>query len=196
MEFPPVELTASRADFKQKQAPHAENLQRILHNPQARTVTLFANSLAKIVGYNSGDNDTVATTRTSKLNTLCITDGTGPCIGVVIGGGRFDHRGRSLPGSKVRIFHVFPRNVNSGDEIRFYKLHGRGLTVRAAMHGGGFSSRRSEEQARMLRPLFSAMKVRLDFNEACERRDGNKPMGVMIHDSHMVQFVTELEQSH
>jgi hypothetical protein len=194
MDFPPVELTASRAEFRQT---HAENLQFIRGNPQSRTVTLFANSLAKVVGYNSEEGDTVATTGTSKLNTLCITDGFGPCIGVAIGGEKFDRRGRLLPGSKVRIFHVFPRNATSREEIGLYvqKLQSWGLTVRAAMHGGDVDSQRSVGQSRRLRALFSAMNVWVDFDETCERRFSSQPMGVIIHNNHAVQFVTELEQS-
>lgn len=196
MDSPPVELTASRIVLKQTRASHAENLQRIMRNPQSRTVTLFANSLVKMVGYNSEDGDTVATTGTSKLNTLCITDGMGPCIGLAIGGERFDRRGGPLPGSKVRIFHVFPRNVTSKDEVEGYiqKLQRWGLTVRAAMHGGELDSQKSVGQSRMFRALFLNMNVRLDVDETCERRDDNKPMGVIIHDNHAVQFVTNLEQ--
>ena len=183
MDFPPVELIKYRLN------------QPAMTNLQSRLFTLHANSVLKIVGYNSNDGDTVATTGTSKRNTLCFTDGMGPCIGVAIGGEKLKH-GVPSKGAKVRIFHVFPRNATSQHELRAYiqKLQQFGLTVKAAMHGGETTSPKSLAQASNLSALFSRMNVQVVFDETCEKREANKPLGVLIHANHAVQFVTELAQ--
>lgn len=201
MEPPPADFIASRIDLKQTRASHAETLQCITRNPQSRTVTLFANSLVKMIGYNVQAGDTVATTGTSKLKTLCITDGMGPCIGVAIGGEKLNLHGVPSFGAKVRVFHVFPWNLGAPAELRAYieKLQGWGLSVRAAMHGGalgGVIPEISVWQSRMLRALFLNMNVQLDMDETCERRDDCKPMGVIIDVTHAVRFVTNLKQGH
>jgi hypothetical protein len=99
-------------------------------------------------------------------------------------------------GAKVRIFHVFPRNATSQHELRAYiqKLQQFGLTVKAAMHGGETTSPKSLAQASNLSALFSRMNVQVVFDETCEKREANKPLGVLIHANHAVQFVTELAQ--
>jgi len=173
---------------------------------------------AKAVG-SSGPGNPPASTGTSQLNTLCITDGMGPCIAVAVGGEKRTLNGNA-PGAKVRVFHVFPRNSNITKNIGVYikNLQRSGLTVKVAMHGGNYdpdiiagaykeldrspkspyyealasASRLPHERAQELRNLFSSLGVKTEFDEASEKRHTFTPLGVFIRDDNSVQFVTQV----
>lgn len=71
----------------------------------------FPFARSKAVAYNARENSSPASTGTSQTNVVCLTDGMGPCIAVAVGGERMGAGASSL-GAKVRVFHVFPDNVD------------------------------------------------------------------------------------
>lgn len=69
-------------------------------------------------------------------------------------------------------------------------MRARGLTVKAAMHGGDADS---IADARMLRRFFQEQEIELHFDETCELREGKSScLGAVVRPDHTVQFVTEL----
>lgn len=185
MERFPRELTAARIkDLHPGQLP-----------PRRQFVLRPSHDL-KAVAYNARENSSPASTGTSQTNVVCLTDGMGPCIAVAIGGERMG-AGVSSLGAKVRVFHVFPDNVDVsgslGDYVR--RLQRDGLHVRAALHGGENDLEKSRQASSEIRSLLQGLGVQVEFDEACERRDGlDTLLGAVIDDEHKVDFVTELAQ--
>jgi hypothetical protein len=183
----PAELTAARI----KNLAPGESM-------GPRQFVLSPNRDVKAVAYASLPGSRPATTGTSQPGVLCLTDGMGPCIAVAIGG----EPGATRPGghserARVRVFHVFPDNVDVtgaiGDYVR--RLQGDGLTVRAALHGGEADLYKSRSTAAAIRSLFAEQGVRVEFDESCERRDGlDTPLGAVVDEGNEVQFVTGLAQ--
>jgi hypothetical protein len=98
---------------------------------------------AKVIGYSHDIHNLVDGTKTpssvqsrgtSQKNLLCVTDEMSPCQAVAIGGEKINRE----EGAKVRVFHAFPSNKNAVEDLRTYvkNLHGEGLNVKAATHGG------------------------------------------------------------
>ncbi|RZI40923.1 hypothetical protein EGT07_21750 [Herbaspirillum sp. HC18] len=195
LEAPAAVLSASRVRALSVYRARDENLRRsLMHFLGPRRYLLQPGDTVKMIGYNA-DESPVATTGTSRIDMPCLTDGMGPCIAVAIGGERRNN-GSCLPGAKARIFHVFPFNTNSVQELSSYitKLQDAGLTVRAAMHGGEEMIRLSRKQAANLRAMFAEANVHVDFDETCENLVGSTLLGAVIREDNSVQFVTELVQ--
>lgn len=185
MERFPRELTAARIkDLNPGQlAPRRQFVLRPSHD-------------LKAVAYNARPNSFPASTGTSQTNVVCLTDGMGPCIAVAVGGERMG-AGASSVSAKVRVFHVFPDNVDVsgslGDYVR--RLQRDGLRVRAALHGGENDLEKSRQASAEIRSVLQGLGVQVEFDEACERRDGRDSLlGAVIDDQHKVDFVTELAQ--
>lgn len=67
-----------------------------------------------------------------------------------------------------------------------------GLTLRIAMHGGLSSSDSSLATASALRALFDSQQVPVEFDETCEKRMGETPLGAVINDDYSIDFITRL----
>jgi hypothetical protein len=163
-----------------------------------RNFILRSDRDVKIVDYNSENNSKVISTGTSKLNTLCFTDGMGVCNALAIAGEKM-HDGLPGKGAKVRIFHVFPDNVEVEKTISAYieKIRSQGLVVKAAAYGGDADDEDSMNVANNLRGLLKKMNVNVEFDEMCDKRlSDDAPLGVAIGDDHSAQFVTKLEFKH
>jgi hypothetical protein len=166
----------------------------------------------KVIGYSDGTDagrnispSSAQSTGTSQKNVLCVTDGMGPCIAVAVGGENIDATGTKRAGATVRIFHVYPYNDNAIADIRVYldKLRSRGLTIKAAMHGGSADSETSMALAQNLRGLFQVNGIALQFDETCEKRGSysdrtavvqgaSTPMGAVIKHDNSVNFITNI----
>ncbi|RZI40922.1 hypothetical protein EGT07_21745 [Herbaspirillum sp. HC18] len=196
MDEPPSELTAYRMENVPVHSARDENIRRSLMNDRgSREFFLRPGDIVKMIGFNWYSGAPVATTGTSKINTLCLTDGLMTCIAVAIGGENFSC-GSLSTGAKVRIFHVHPANTGSVPQLRSYikRLKRAGLTVRAAMFGGMDRDVMSVTQAENLRSLLAELNVNVDFDETCEKRNDDTPLGVVILDDHSIRFVTKLAQ--
>lgn len=196
MDEPPPELTGYRMEDAPVHSARDEHIRRSLMNDRgSREFFLRPGDIVKMIGFNWYFGAPVATTGTSKINTLCLTDGMMTCIAVAIGGENFS-RGSLSPGAKVRIFHVHPGNTGSVPQLRSYieRLKQAGLTVRAAMFGGMAGDALSDIQAKNLRQLMADMQVNVDFDETCEKRNDDTPLGVVIQQDHSIRFVTELSR--
>jgi|GEM_PF-5122564 len=160
----------------------------------------------KVAGFNYNvPNDAhtshLYSTGTSLTNTPVITDGMGACIAVAFAAERiYPRTGRPMPGAKVRVFHVYPfarQELEPGEvlnAIRRYidQIREDRLTLRVAMHGGLSSSTASLATARELRAMFDREQVPIEFDETCDRRSEQTPLGAVINDDYSVDFITRL----
>nr|WP_304382570.1 hypothetical protein [Xanthomonas vasicola]MDO6954150.1 hypothetical protein [Xanthomonas vasicola] len=67
-----------------------------------------------------------------------------------------------------------------------------GLALRVAMHGGLSDSESSIATASALRTLFDSQQVPVEFDETCEKRIEETPLGAVINDDYSVDFITRL----
>ncbi|MCK4120681.1 type III effector [Ralstonia solanacearum] len=163
-------------------------------------------AIVKVAGFNGLTPNTQSTghlysTGTSQPNTLVVTDNMTACIAIACAAENIEPAtGDRLPGAKVRVFHLLPfaHEELMPDEvlmsIRNYLEDTRqeGLTIRAAMHGGDTQGDMSISTAVALRNLLHELDVALEFDETCENRATNTPLGAVIRDDHSVQFVTQI----
>ncbi|WP_057655732.1 XopAF/AvrXv3 family type III secretion system effector, partial [Xanthomonas axonopodis] len=138
---------------------------------------------------------------TSLPNTPVITDGMGACIAIAFAAERINPGNRRpMPGAKVRVFHVYPfarQELAPGEVINaiqryIKKIRQEGLTLRVAMHGGLSSSESSLATANELRALFDSKQVPVEFDETCDKRAEETPLGAVINDDYSVEFITRL----
>ncbi len=105
-----------------------------------------------------------------------------------------------MPGAKVRVFHVYPfsRLELAPDEVmkaiqrHIDEIREDGLTLRVAMHGGLSDSDSSLTTASALRELFNSQQVPVEFDETCEKRMEETPLGAVINSDYSVNFITRL----
>ncbi|GKS92654.1 XopAF/AvrXv3 family type III secretion system effector [Acidovorax sp. SUPP2539] len=174
--------------------------------PHRYSFELHKGVTVKVAGFNGTVPNTESTrhlysTGTSQPNQLVVTDNMTACIAVACASENFDpYTGNSLPGAKVRVFHLLPfvHDELMPDEvlasIRDYieEIKQQGLTMRVAMHGGDADGGISTGTARALQFLFAQQNVPIEFDETCENRLTNTPLGAVIRDDHSVQFVTQI----
>lgn len=185
MEMDPLEYTAMTMSLVRRHTARDENMRRFIVSPEKHV---------KIIGFNDGFNSPPATTGTSQLNTLCLTDGLQVCNAVAIGGEKINGDVR-LPGSKVRVFHINPNNSDVREALSRYvtKLRQDGLQVKAAAYGGDSRDEGSMAIAEGVRTSLDQLTVPMEFDEMCDKRAGDlSMMGAVIDDDHKVQFVTSL----
>lgn len=164
--------------------------------PSHRQFVLRPGCDVKAVAYSADRESPPASTGTSQANVVCLTDGMGPCIAVAVGGERAA-AGALSSGAKVRVFHVFPDNAGVSEHLGGYvrRLQREGLRVRAALHGGRSDLEKSRRVCTEIRSLLHDLGVRVEFDEACEMRDGRDSLlGAVIGDQHEVTLITELAQ--
>ncbi|MGD3045398.1 XopAF/AvrXv3 family type III secretion system effector [Xanthomonas oryzae pv. oryzicola] len=173
---------------------------------QGRAFAIDHSTTVKVAGFNYNvPNDAHTThlysTGTSLRNTPVITDGMGACIAVAFAAERIDPRSkRPMPGAKVRVFHVYPfsRLELAPDEVmkaiqrHIDEIREDGLTLRVAMHGGLSDSDSSLTTASALRELFNSQQVPVEFDETCEKRMEETPLGAVINSDYSVNFITRL----
>ncbi|CAD0340818.1 XopAF/AvrXv3 family type III secretion system effector [Xanthomonas hortorum pv. vitians] len=173
---------------------------------QGRAFAIDHFTTVKVAGFNYNvPNDSHTThlysTGTSLPNIPVITDGMGACIGVAFAAERIDPRNkRPMPGAKVRVFHVYPfsrmelapKEVMKAIQRHIDEIREDGLTLRIAMHGGLSSSDSSLATASALRALFDSQQVPVEFDETCEKRMGETPLGAVINDDYSIDFITRL----
>lgn len=185
LEVDPPEYTALTMSLVRRHTARDENMRRFIVDPEKQV---------KIIGFNDGLNSPPATTGTSQLNTLCLTDGLQVCNAVAIGGEKIQD-GANRPGSKVRLFHVTPHNSGVRETLSRYvaKLRQDGLQVKAAAYGGDSRDEGSIAIANEVRTTLDQLNVPVEFDKMCEKRDGDLSlMGAVIDNDHKVQFVTSL----
>jgi hypothetical protein len=171
--------------------PGTADFEDLSRHPNPYTYLLSNDEIVKVTGYNAWEDDVnfaslpVASTGTSQTNRLCVTDNMGPCIAVAIGG--------EGPSPNVRVFHVFDNNTFE-EEITSYveKIKNKGLSVKAAMHGGDHPDDISQKTANDLRALFRSFKIELEFDETCEKKQGSTPLGAVILPDRSILFVKEV----
>ncbi|PPV07357.1 type III effector [Xanthomonas bromi] len=173
---------------------------------QGRAFAIDHFTTVKVAGFNynvPNDADTthLYSTGTSLPNTPVITDGMGACIAIAFAAERINPENRHpMPGAKVRVFHVYPfarEELAPGEVINaiqryIEKIRRDGLTLRAAMHGGLSSSESSLATASELRALFDSQQVPVEFDETCDERAEETPLGAVINDDYSVDFITRL----
>lgn len=123
---------------------------------------------------------------------------------VVIGVGKFENRSR-LACSKVALFHIYYLNENAAEDVKTHiaKMQKKGFAVKVALHGGVTENEKSMEMAGDLRQLFVGLKVKVEFDQTCEKRGGKSTSlgGVVRYfypghpDNYAVQFVTQVKQN-
>ncbi|MDB0573788.1 type III effector [Ralstonia solanacearum] len=166
-------------------------------------------STVKVAGFNGltpNDQNTrhLYSTGTSEPNTLVVTDQMTGCIAIALAAENLDPgTGERLPGAKVRVFHLLPfahEDLMPGEVLKSIKnyldeIKGQGLAIRAAMHGGDTQGDFSVSTAVALRNLLQEERVHLEFDETCENRTTDTPLGAVIRDDHSAQFVTQIVAS-
>lgn len=171
-----------------------------------RAFVIDRSTTVKVAGFNynvANDAHTshLYSTGTSLTNTPVITDGMGACIAVAFAAERiYPRTGRPMPGAKIRVFHVYPfarQELEPGEvmnTIRRYigQIRADRLALRVAMHGGLSSSDASLATARQLRAMFEREEVPIEFDETCNRRAEQTPLGAVINDDYSVDFITRL----
>jgi hypothetical protein len=177
--------------------------------PSCYRFELDKRTTVKVAGFNGlipNDENTMHlySTGTSQANTLVATDGMTACIAIACAAENRDpYTGNTLPGAKVRVFHLLPfaheelmpDEVLKSIENYIEETKREGLTIRVAMHGGDRqddSSNMSTNTAQALRNLFQEQQIDVEFDETCERRETDTPLGVVIRDDNSVQFVTQI----
>jgi hypothetical protein len=203
-------IDALRFGIKDLPVPRAardDSLRRALLAAFPYRLLLRKGYMLKIFSYNGRRDLRAASRGTSLPNTVCVTDGMGPCIAVAIGGENVKEN-EFLPGAKIRVFHIFTQNVGALDDVRrcIDAMVEKKLTVKVAMTGGNKGAD-SRALAANLRQVFSETKVKVEFDRAvdsefeCKLRAENgdenalhTPLAAVIHDHHRVQLSVELVQ--
>jgi hypothetical protein len=166
-------------------------------------------TIVKVAGFNGLVPNTESTrhlysTGTSQLGTLVVTDNMTACIAVACAAEKIHpETGNRLPGAKIRVFHLLPfthqelmpDNVMSSINTYLEKAKQEGLTLRIAMHGGDPQGDFSLSTAAALRNLFEEKNIPLEFDETCQNRTTDTPLGAVIRNDHSVQFVTQIVSS-
>ncbi|MFL7958516.1 XopAF/AvrXv3 family type III secretion system effector [Xanthomonas vasicola] len=173
---------------------------------QDRAFAIDHFTTVKVAGFNYNVTNDAHTTHlystgTSLPNTPVITDGMGACIAVAFAAERIDpSTKRPMPGAKVRVFHVYPfsrQELAPGEVMKAIQRYidetrEHGLALRVAMHGGLSDSESSIATAGALRTLFDSQQVPVEFDETCEKRIEETPLGAVINDDYSVDFITQL----
>ncbi|CTP86236.1 putative type III effector protein [Xanthomonas translucens pv. poae] len=173
---------------------------------QPGTIEIDNSTVVKVAGFNylvrnDASTSHLYSTGTSKPNTPVVTADMGSCIAVACAAEKIDRdTGARLPGAKARVFHLLPfaRQEMAPHEVmaslRRYveKTQQQDLTLRVAMHGGERDNAASIATAKQVRTLFQKADIPVEFDQTCEKRTDNTPLGAVILEDHSVQFFTHI----
>ncbi len=173
---------------------------------QPGTIEIDNSTVVKVAGFNylvrnDASTSHLYSTGTSKPNTPVVTADMGSCIAVACAAEKIDRdTGARLPGAKARVFHLLPfagqgmaPHKVKASLLRYVRnTEEQDLTLRVAMHGGERDNAASIDTANQLRALFQKAHIPVEFDQTCEKRTDNTPLGAVILEDHSVQFFTHI----